>query len=188
MKTFIAAVLAAAATATKVHDFFAERNYICELCKDTINFEATNKVEALEATFTQFPALKKRIEAVDALTANINLQDAEGTCQRLNMCQSKNIDVMEMLKAERPLDLDTHINIVNNNKTSTWTAGVNTKFANVSLKEAQAIMGTIVDPEWTINGVESVHLTSDSAMSVPANFDSRTNWPKCASIIDHIRD
>merc|ERR1712166_799907 len=72
--------------------------------------------------------------------------DTEGTCQRLNMCQGKTIDVMEMLKAERPLDLNTHINIVNNNKTSTWTAGVNSKFANASLKEAQAIMGTIIDP------------------------------------------
>ena len=44
MKTFIAAVLAAAASA-KVHEFFAERNYICELCKDVVNFTAENKDE-----------------------------------------------------------------------------------------------------------------------------------------------
>ena len=51
MKTFFAAIFAAAASATKVHDFFAERNYICELCKDAINFTATNKDEALDSMF-----------------------------------------------------------------------------------------------------------------------------------------
>jgi len=188
MKTFIAAIFAAVATANNVHDFFAERNYICELCKDAITYTATNKDEALDAMWEQFPALKKRIEAVDAETAKINFQDAEGTCQRLNLCKGANFDVMEMLKAERPLDLDTHINAVNLNKNSTWTAGVNSKFANVSHKEAQAIMGTIVDPDWTIKGVESAHLTNNSVISTPEIFDSRTNWPKCASIIDHIRD
>ena len=104
------------------------------------------------------------------------------------MCKSDTVDVMEMLTAERPLFLENHISIVNNNKASTWTAGVNNKFANVSLKEVQALMGTIVDPEWTIKGVESPHLTSDGPLSTPEIFDARTNWPKCASIIDHIRD
>jgi len=95
---------------------------------------------------------------------------------------------MEMLKNERPLDLDTHIQKVNSNKASKWVAGVNAKFANASRKEAQAIMGTIVDPMWTINGVESAHLTVDGPGDLPAQFDSRTNWSECAATIDHIRD
>jgi hypothetical protein len=187
MKTFFAALLAAATSATQVHEFFAERNYICELCKDTMTHTSKNNFEAVDAIFEQFPGIKKRIEAVEAEKANINFKDAEGTCQRLNMCEGK-IDVMEMLKAERPLALETHINIVNNNNTSTWTAGVNSKFENVSKKEAQAIMGTIVDPEWAIKGTESPHLSSDAPISTPEIFDARTNWPKCAGIIDHIRD
>ena len=138
--------------------------------------------------FKQHPALKKRIEAVSSEVADINFQDAEGTCQRLNMCQGSTIDIMEMLKAERPLDLETHIGVVNNNPKSTWTAGVNSKFANASLKEVQAIMGTIVDPEWTINSEESAHLVTDGPISPSEQFDARVNWPKCASIIDHIRD
>jgi len=73
MRSFIAACFAAAASASTVHDFFAERNYICELCKDAITFTATNKDDQLENMFDQFPALKQRIAAVDAEVAAINL-------------------------------------------------------------------------------------------------------------------
>jgi hypothetical protein len=63
------------------------------------------------------------------------------------MCDTENI--MEMLLEERPMDLETHVNAVNNNPNSTWVAEMNDKFNNMSRKEAENMMGTVVDEQWT---------------------------------------
>ena len=48
-------------------------------------------------------------------------------------------------------------------------------------------MGTIVDPDWAIN----LSPRSDTRMvsdDNPVNFDARTQWPECESVINHVRD
>jgi len=48
------------------------------------------------------------------------------------------------------------------------------------------MMGTVVDPDWTIVGaVKTGRISNDD---LPTNFDSRTNWPECEVTINHIRD
>ena len=88
---------------------------------------------------------------------------------------------------ERPLDLAAHIEKVNSNPNSTWVAGVNSKFEGASLKEIKSLMGTVVDPEWAIRLPEAdfPELVTDDT---PAEFDARTNWPECNSVINHVRD
>lgn len=52
--------------------------------------------------------------------------------------------------------------------------------------DIKKMMGTIVDPEWTLKAESK---SSDFlSTEVPATFDSRTAWPKCESVIGHIRD
>ena len=94
---------------------------------------------------------------------------------------------MDLLADERPVDLTRHIDHVNSNPKSTWVAGVNEKFEGASLKEIKSLMGTIVDPDWTINmrPRDQPRLVSDD---YPENFDARTNWPECESVINHVRD
>lgn len=92
-----------------------------------------------------------------------------------------------MLREEEVLDLSAHIEQVNSNPASTWVAGENIKFQGASLKEIKSLMGTVVDPDWTIN----MHPRDDARVvsdDLPAEFDARTNWPECESVINHVRD
>jgi cathepsin B len=47
-------------------------------------------------------------------------------------------------------------------------------------------MGTVVDPKWTVKVHEKTLFTENATF--PENFDSRTAWPECANIINHVRD
>lgn len=82
--------------------------------------------------------------------------------------------------------MDQHIQAVNSNPNSTWVAGHNEKFGGASKKEVKAMLGAIVDPEWAIN----LHPkdTKYTSADFPENFDARTNWPECNSVINHVRD
>jgi len=91
---------------------------------------------------------------------------------------------MDLLLAEVPLDLTSHVEYVNNMNT-TWTAKAHDKFTGASRKEVKSLMGTVVDPEWTI----SAHKINETAnVDLPVNFDARTAWPACESVINHVRD
>ena len=48
------------------------------------------------------------------------------------------------------------------------------------------MMGTVVDPEWTITG----HVKEFDTVNAdfPVNFDARVNWPECEPVINHVRD
>ena len=45
--SIIAAVVAAAAQAARVHEFFAENNYICGLCKTAVELGNSEDIDAL---------------------------------------------------------------------------------------------------------------------------------------------
>ena len=50
------------------------------------------------------------------------------------------------------------------------------------------MMGTVVDPDWTIKAEyrDSPEVLTDYPF--PDSFDARTNWPECESVINHVRD
>merc|ERR1711957_863962 len=68
-----------------------------------------------------------------------------------------------------------------NSMNSTWKAGVNTKFANMS---KEAIQSSMMKVEFVENKKTTNQLFHSYAKvaSAPASFDSRTAWPKCQSI------
>lgn len=49
-------------------------------------------------------------------------------------------------------------------------------------------MGTIVDPDWRLNGTPRSEPRVYIDDAVPDTFDARTNWPSCESVINHVRD
>ena len=59
MRTFALAAFAAAANATRVHDFFAENNYICELCKSVVELANNDDQHGLDQVYAQFPKLQE---------------------------------------------------------------------------------------------------------------------------------
>jgi len=185
MRTFVTAAIAAVAASTKVHQFFAENNYICELCKTVVDYAKDGKVEKMDEIYEQFPALLDRINKYYPQRDEIvDYNDPEGSCRKMELCED--LDIFELLKEEQPLDLSVHIEHVNNSGAN-WVAGVNEKFEGASLKEIKSIMGTIVDEDWTISLPEkSQYAVAD--FTAPDSFDARTQWPKCESVINHVRD
>jgi cathepsin B len=71
---------------------------------------------------------------------------------------------------------------------STWKAGQNDKFTGASRKEIRSLMGTVVDPEWTINLHEKDFSGEVVSGDFPEFFDAREHWPECAKVINHVRD
>jgi len=63
-----------------------------------------------------------------------------------------------------------------------WKAGVNEKFASVTLREAQQLCGAILTDK-----VKLPEVTYDEVGDLPESFDAREQWPQCRSI-GHIRD
>lgn len=80
------------------------------------------------------------------------------------------------------------IKTVNEAKTS-WTAGVNERFANATVADVKRLLGTILshEPGYMPPQLErTVFKYSDK--DIPANFDVRTAWPECSSITSRVRD
>ena len=182
MRTFITAAIAAVVSSKKVHEYFAENNQICELCKKVVNYAKDGKYEEMDRVYGAFPKLLEKINEYYPQRVEIfDMNDPLGTCQRMELCEDP--DIFELLLEEQPLDLSVHINTPHSN----WVAGVNEKFEGASLKEVKSIMGTIVDPDWVITLPEKREYAVTDA-DLPENFDARTNWPECSSVINHIRD
>jgi len=72
-----------------------------------------------------------------------------------------------------------------NNANTTWKAKVQPKFEGASQKEIKKLMGTVVDPQWTIKGTPK---TYPKNANLPTNFDAREQWPECADVIGFVRD
>ena len=51
MRTFLSAIIVAVASAKKVHPYFAENNYICELCKTVVNYAKNDQIDEMFATY-----------------------------------------------------------------------------------------------------------------------------------------
>ena len=66
-------------------------------------------------------------------------------------------------------------------------AGVNSKFDGASLREIKTLMGTVVDPDWTIK-LPAKEVTIAANTDIPDSFDAREAWPECESVINHVRD
>jgi hypothetical protein len=114
----------------------------------------------------------------------VNLDDAVGTCQRLNLCESYNL--IDMIKDNSFLDYQAIAEAANSNQTA-WTATTATRFTDKTIGEVKKSHGTIVDPDWIIKASHNVEYQPVGA-TIPTEFDSRTQWPECDSVINNIRD
>ena len=70
---------------------------------------------------------------------------------------------------------------------TTWKAGFNHKFNNMTLEEVKLLLGTVVDPDWVVK-IPIKTYENSYMMSLPESFDPFTKWPECASIIGLVHD
>eukprot|EP00948_MAST-09A_sp_MAST-9A-sp1_P002052 g2052.t1 len=90
---------------------------------------------------------------------------------------------------------DEHVNCPNrisklNEQASTWTAGINTRFANATLGDVKKLCGTVMKgEEGYFELPRQTHLHVIDSSSLPESFDARTGkFASCSSVIGHIRD
>lgn len=75
-----------------------------------------------------------------------------------------------------------------NRERPTWTAGVNEKFLNATLRDVKRLLGTRVGtPEQKAKFAALPNVVA-VADAIPATFNATAAWPKCASIIGNVRD
>lgn len=182
MRSFAIAAILGFVSAERVHDFFAERNLICNLCEQVVGLGADKAHEEIENLYSMYPKLEQKIAAWNGRYDMIDWTDAKKTCTNLQLCADDS--VMTMLREEMPLNLHRHIEVVNSNPNSNWVAGFNDKFEGASKKEVQRLMGTVVDEDWTYKA----HVKETVSADLPDTFDARTAWPECESVINHVRD
>ena len=104
MRAYLSAAIAAVASAKKAHKFFAENNYICELCQTVVNYAKNDQVDEMFQIYDQFPALLERVNKYgDQAEEIVDYDDIVGTCQRLELCEDP--DILELLMEEQPLNL-----------------------------------------------------------------------------------
>lgn len=184
MRTVFATAMMAVASASKVHDFFAEQNFICGICQQAVEYAKKGDNQMLSSLYELFPALEHKVSAFNGNEDLIDLSNPSATCENLNLCAREN--VADLLLAEVPVNFDAIVEHVNKNPKSSWKATKNAKFDGASQKEIKKIMGTVVDPEWTIKAHTKTFAPSN--VTLPTNFDARVQWPECAGVIGFVRD
>jgi cathepsin B len=77
-----------------------------------------------------------------------------------------------------------------NTQGSTWRAGINARFANSTISDVKALLGTVMPGEagYVEPEVEKTFGLKLKAGDIPESFDLRDAQPQCANIIGHVRD
>jgi hypothetical protein len=90
MKSFVAALImytAQAVTPQEVHEFFAERNMICETCKQTVDLWGAKDWEGVGELFKKLPAIQDKLFPWYTYDNDvIDYTDSLGSCQRMKAC------------------------------------------------------------------------------------------------------
>ena len=90
MKIAFIAALTTFANAGSVHEFFAETNLICSLCKNVLKYPQLNNNVEIDGIFAQYPKLAQRIKAYLNSNHCNDITSAENTCIKMNLCEGKN--------------------------------------------------------------------------------------------------
>ncbi len=64
-----------------------------------------------------------------------------------------------------------------------WTAGINKKFANITLEQAKAFLGLAEEPLPEAEQITRVQASPRSILDLPSSFDARNKWPSCTQPI-----
>jgi cathepsin B len=190
MKTLLVATLLAAAQAN-VHEYWAEHNYICNLCELSVGFVVgggdmedflASKDGAGREFSTVFSKVRNAQNGILAMSAESGMNTHQ-ICEELNLCGDW---VDEEFEKQHVWDPEL-IKSINDDPASTWRAGLPMQFEGMTLADIRRTrLGTIVDPDHVYNLAEKK--ADNREVALPTDFSSITAWPYCAAIIGHIRD
>lgn len=97
--------------------------------------------------------------------------------------------------AQYHADRVAEVERINNLPGMTWKAGINTRFAGLPLNASKSLCGIKSNNQEVLQNaindgtfISAEPVSEEIRASLPASFDSATNWPKCANMINDIRD
>jgi len=92
------------------------------------------------------------------------------------------------LPGSRLINDQDFVNEINSKSGILWKAGMNSRWNNMPLSAMKSVAGVKMEANTAAlrTAPRAVFNMSDDA--IPDSFDSATNWPKCAKVIDDIRD
>jgi len=90
------------------------------------------------------------------------------------------------LQLQAPTIREDIIDYVNNEANSTWTAGPNERFRNMSLKQFSGLLGALKTPRKVLE-TEMPLMVFTVAGDLPEEYDTRKAFPQCQSL-QEVRD
>jgi len=191
MKSILAALLAV--TQANVHEYWAEHNYLCNVCENSVQFViAGGDMDDFQACTDgqdrEFSTVCTKIRAQQQEVLTMQAESGMNSyqiCEQLNFCGDWEDD-----------DLDKSwvwdqqiINTINNDPSSTWKAALPKQFEGWTLGAIRKTkLGTIVDPDHKYKLPYKQEPTDAEVRALPTDFSTIDEWPYCASITGHIRD
>eukprot|EP01083_Nonionella_stella_P076711 209181_1 len=191
MKTILAALLAA--TQANVHEYWAEHNYICNLCENSVEFvvaggDMEDFLACKDGTGNEFSTVCTKVR--NAQNEILSMQAESGMnkyqiCEKLNFCGDW---IDEGFENQHVWDPQL-INSINDDTASTWQAALPKQFEGMTLGDIRRTrLGTVVDKDHKYKIPAKPEPTKQQIEALPTNFDTRTQWPGCAATTGHIRD
>jgi len=76
-----------------------------------------------------------------------------------------------------------------NSKQNLWRAAVPVRFANATVADVKVMLGTVMPHDEGYEApTEEKTVFQTPASALPTNFDARTQWSSCSSVIGRVRD
>eukprot|EP01083_Nonionella_stella_P317724 1158200_1 len=150
MKTILAALLAA--TQANVHEYWAEHNYICNLCENSVEFvvaggDMEDFLACKDGTGNEFSTVCTKVR--NAQNEILSMQAESGMnkyqiCEKLNFCGDW---IDEGFENQHVWDPQL-INSINDDTASTWQAALPKQFEGMTLGDIRRTrLGTVVDKD-----------------------------------------
>ena len=107
----------------------------------------------------------------------------------MNLCDEKN-----QIVDDQSLDLSKHVQIINSNPKSSWKAATSDRLNGMTRSQIKAMMGTVVDPDWSVSIPDNETLnfsdqTSAALSTLPSKFTVGVDkWQSCNKLVTTSRD
>lgn len=178
------------ATQANVHEFYAEHNYICGVCRAAVEFVvAGGDLERFEGCKDgqgrEFSTACAKVRGMQEDGVRETMYDSYSTCEQLELCGTW----VDSEADSAPVVDSKLVDSINNDPTSSWKAAPPAQFEGLTLGQFKKMfLGTVVDPDHVFKLKYRSEPTVAQMAALPEEHDTVTAWPYCSSVSGHVRD
>ena len=160
----------------KIHEFYAEHNFICNACQDIVSFGCSGgDLDEFKGCYDETGkeytdvCLKAR-NNVHMIQDLCQKMESYEICELMDMCGDWIDEEFDRIPAYEP----EIVYAINNDSTSTWKAELPERFKLMTIGDVRrTTTGSVVDNKHTYKLNPDTTTTRKAA---PSSFDSRTEW------------